>query len=56
MDEIERLFQELLARLLEEKYKEDNRNSAREIAVTATQTEIAYAYFQQYVKLNMEES
>lgn len=55
MDEIDRLFQELLARLIEQKYREDNRDFAREIAITHTETEKAYAYFSHYVKPNMEE-
>lgn len=55
MEEIDRQFQELLARLTEQKYKENNREFLREIAVTITETEKAYAYFCHYVKPNMEE-
>lgn len=55
MDEIARLYQELLERLLEQKHNDKNRDVAREIAVTITQTEISYAYFQTYVKSNLEE-
>lgn len=55
MDEIERLFQELLAKLTEEKYKEENRDYGREISIVITQTQLSHAYFQSYVKPNMED-
>lgn len=38
-----------LGTLINEKKREENKDIAREIAVTITETEKAYAYFMQYV-------
>ena len=52
---IEEQYKTLLGVLLVEKHREENRSVAREIAITITETEKALAYFQVYVKPNMEE-
>lgn len=56
MDEIERLYQQLLNALLEQKYQESNRDYGREISIVITQTELAHSYFQTHVKSPMEET
>lgn len=55
MDEIDELYQQILQRLLEQKYKEGNRDYGRELSIVITQTELARSYFQTHVKSPMEE-
>ena len=48
-------FSNILGTLIIEKSKEENKPFAREIAVTITETEKAFAYFVQYVVPHLED-
>lgn len=55
-EHIDNLFKELLGVLLTEKYRDDNNSFARDIAVTITEVQKAYAWYKVYVHSNLEES
>lgn len=53
---IDEHFQSILDVLQNEKHQEKNSDFAREIAVTITETQKAYAYFVTYVLPKLKES